>query len=44
MATRLQRVSELAEQTARTVTQDVNGWKSYLTVASRLYKDVFCKG
>ena len=44
MATKLQRVSELAGQTAQTVTRDADGWKSYLAVAARLYKDVFCKG
>ena len=44
MATKLQRISELADQTAKIVTRDVNGWKSYLAVSSRLYKDVCCKG
>ena len=44
MVTKLQRVSDLAGQTARNVTRDAEGWKSYLAVASRLYKDVFCKG
>ena len=44
MATKLQRVSELAGQTAKNVTRDADGWKQYLTTASRLYKDVCCKG
>ena len=38
MATTLRYVSQLASQTARTVTQDVENWKKYLTTASRLYK------
>ena len=33
MATKLQRVSELAGQTAKNVTRDADGWKSYLAVA-----------
>ena len=41
MATKLQRVSELADQTARSVTQDVNSWKSYLNTACRLFKYSF---
>ena len=41
MATKLQFVSELADQTAHTVTRDVDGWKRYLTTASRLYKYPF---
>ena len=45
MASKLQFVSELADQTAHNVTRNVDGWKRYLTTASRLYKeDVFCKG
>lgn len=44
MATKLQRISELADDTAYIVTRNVNGWKSYLNTAARLYKDVFCKG
>ena len=44
MASKLQFVSELANQTAHSVTRDVDGWKRYLTTASRLYKDVCCKG
>ncbi len=44
MASKLQFVSELANQTAHTVTRDADGWKRYLTTASRLYKDVCCKG
>lgn len=38
MATTLRYVSQLANQTARAVTQDVEHWKKYLTTASRLYK------
>ena len=38
MATTLRYVSQLANQTARVVTQDVESWKKYLTTASRLYK------
>ena len=38
MASKLQYVSELADQTAHNVTRNVNGWKSYLSVAARLYK------
>ena len=41
MAVKLQRVSELAGQTAKNVTRDVDGWKSYLAVAARLYKYPF---
>ena len=41
MASKLQFVSELANQTAHTVTRDVDGWKRYLTTASRLYKYPF---
>ena len=44
MASKLQFVSELADQTAHNVTRNVDGWKRYLTTASRLSKDVFCKG
>ena len=38
MATKLQQVSDLADQTARSVTQDVGTWKQYLATASRLFK------
>ena len=38
MATTLRYVSQLADQTAGTVTQNVDNWKHYLTTASRLYK------
>ena len=38
MASKLQFISELASHTAQTVTRDVDGWKRYLTTASRLYK------
>ena len=38
MATKLQQVSDLADQTARSVTQNVDTWKQYLTTASRLFK------
>ena len=41
MASKLQYISELAGQTARAVTRDVDGWKRYLTTASRLYKYTF---
>lgn len=41
MAAKLQYISELASQTAREVTRDVDGWKRYLTTASRLYKYPF---
>ena len=44
MATKLQQVSELADQTVRAVTRDVAAWKKYLNTACRIYKDVFCKG
>ena len=44
MASKLQYVSELADQTARAVTRDVAVWKQYLNTACRIYKDVFCKG
>lgn len=44
MASKLQRISELADKTAKTVTQNTDNWKQYLSVASRLYKDVCCKG
>jgi len=41
MANKLQYVSQLADQTAKTVTRDAGGWKQYLTTASRLYKYSF---
>ncbi len=41
MASKLQFVSELANQTAHNITQDVDGWKRYLSTASRLYKYPF---
>ena len=41
MARKLQLVSELANQTARNITRDVDGWKQYLDTASRLYKYKF---
>lgn len=44
MAYKLQKISELANQTAQAVTQDANGWMRYLDTASRLYNDVCCKG
>ncbi len=44
MASKLQKISELADQTAQAVTRDADGWMQYLEVASRLYKDVCCKG
>lgn len=36
MANKLQYVSQLADQTAKAVTRNAHGWKSYLTTASRL--------
>lgn len=41
MANKLQTVSQLADQTAKAVTRNAEGWKSYLTTASRLYKYSF---
>ncbi len=41
MASKLQRISELADKTAKIVTQSTDNWKQYLTVASRLYKYSF---
>ena len=41
MTTKLQRVSDLADQTARSVTQNVGAWKQYLNTACRLYKYSF---
>lgn len=41
MANKLQYVSQLADQTAKAVTRNAHGWKSYLTTASRLYKYSF---
>ena len=41
MANKLQLVSELADQTAHDITNSVNGWKNYLTTASRLYRYPF---
>ncbi len=41
MARKLQLVSELAGQTAREITRNVDGWKQYLDTASRLYKYKF---
>ena len=38
---KLQLISQLADQTAHAVTRDVDGWKRYLTTASRLYKYSF---
>jgi len=44
MASTVKLTSQLASQTAREVTRDAESWKRYLTTASRLYKDVCCKG
>ena len=41
MASKLEFVSELADQTAHSVTRNVDGWKRYLTTASRLYRYSF---
>lgn len=38
MANKLQYVSELAGQTARTVTHSVDSWKRYLDTSARIYK------
>ena len=38
---KLQLISQIADQTAHAVTQDVNGWKQYLSTSSRLYKYSF---
>ncbi len=41
MAYKLQKISELANQTAQAVTRDADGWMRYLDTASRLYKYPF---
>ncbi len=41
MASNLKLISELASETTREVTRDVDGWKRYLTTAARLYKYEF---
>ena len=41
MAYKLQKISELANQTAQAVTRDASGWMRYLDTASRLYKYPF---
>lgn len=41
MATKLQLISELSAQTADRITDSVEGWKSYLDTAARLYKYSF---
>lgn len=41
MATKLQRISELANQTARSVTRNAGNWMRYLETASRIYKYSF---
>ena len=41
MVSKLQLVSELADKTAQTVTQNANGWMQYLDVASRFFKYPF---
>ena len=38
MARKLTLISELAGQTTRDITHDVEGWKQYLTTAARIYK------
>ena len=38
MARKLTLISELAGQTTRDITHDVEGWKRYLTTAARIYK------
>ena len=44
MATKLQRISTLASETAKAVTKDAGGWMRYLETASRIYNDVCCRG
>lgn len=41
MANKFRSISELSEQTAKQVTKSVDGWKSYLDTAARLYKYPF---
>ncbi len=41
MASKLQKISELSDQTAHDVTQSADNWKSYLGTAARLYKFPF---
>ena len=41
MATKLQLITDLYGDTAKQVTDSVDGWKSYLTSAARLYKYTF---
>ena len=41
MANKLQYVSELADQTAHSVTRSTAEWKRYLSVSSRLFKYPF---
>lgn len=41
MASKLKLISELAAQTSREIARDKEGWKRYLTTASRLYKYPF---
>lgn len=41
MANKLQLISELSAQTADRITDSVDGWKSYLGTAARLYKYSF---
>ena len=41
MASKLQFVSELADQTAHAVTHDVGSWKEYLDTAARIYRYSF---
>ncbi len=42
--TKLQRISELAGETAHAVTQNADGWKRFLDTANRIYNDICCKG
>ena len=41
MATKIQRISDLADQTAHAVTHSVESWKRYLNTAARIYKYSF---
>jgi len=44
MTYKSQHIFELANQTAQSVTRDLDDWKRYLGTAARLYNDVCCKG
>ncbi len=44
MASKLQTISELSDQTVQRVTQSEENWKQYLSTVARIFKDVYCKG